>query len=141
VLWASQLRADWRIMGRFGGAISAVAAHGSFVFIGAGSRLHVFDITDPASPREIGSTPSFADNVADILVDGSRAYVAAGTDGVHVVDLSDPGAPRVIGQWDSPGSAEGVAVDGPLLYVADGPFGLAVVDITNPAAPMRIASA
>lgn len=140
-LWTFQLRADWRVTARIGGAISAVAARGSLVLVGVGSRVHVFDITDPATPREVGSTPSFADSVWDILVEGSRAYVAAGTDGVHIVDLSDPAAPGVIGRWDSPGSAEGVAVKGSQLYVADGPFGLAVVDLTNPAAPARIASA
>jgi hypothetical protein len=141
MLWTFQVCADWRVAARVGGAISAVAAHGSIAFVASGARVQVFDITDPAVPRLIGSTPSFADDVAEIVVSTSRAYVAAGTGGVYMVDLSDPAAPRVLGQWDSPGSAEGVALAGTLLYVADGPFGLAVVDVTNPAAPTPVASA
>lgn len=140
-LWTFQLRGDWRITALVGGAISAVAAHGSLAFVGVGSRLHIFDISDPTSPREVGSTRSFGDNVSHIFVDATRAYVVAGTDGVHVVDLSDSAMPRVLGQWDSPGSAEGIAIQGTLLYVADGPFGLAVVDVANPAIPTAVASA
>jgi len=141
VVASSNASADWKVTGRVGGSISAVAAQGSFVYLGIGSRLHLYDVADPASPREIGSTSSFADAVSDIVVSGSRAYVAAGTDGVHIVDTADPATPRVIGHWDSPGSAEGISVDGTSLFVADGPFGLHIVDISNPSAPAHVASA
>ncbi len=140
-LAALPARADWRVTARVGGTISAVAAQGALVFVGVGSRVHIFDVTDPSAPREVGSTQSFADNVSDIFVDASRAYVAAGTDGVQVVDVSDVNNPRRIGHWDSPGSAEGLAVDGTLLYLADGPFGLQLVDLSDPASPAPIASA
>src|SRR5688500_8949436 len=116
-LAALPARADLRVTARVGGTISAVAGQGALVFVGVGSRVHIFDVTDPSAPREVGSTQSFADNVSDIFVDASRAYVAAGTDGVHVVDVSDVNNPRRIGHWDSPGSAEGLAVDGTLLYL------------------------
>ena len=139
-LTAFPARADWRVTSRAGGTISAVAAQGASVFVGVGTRVHIFDVTDPSAPREVGSTRSFADNVSDIFVDASRAYVAAGTDGVHVVDVADVSNPRLIGQWDSPGSAEGLAVDGTLLYLADGPFGLQLVDVSDPASPAPIAS-
>lgn len=141
VVVASNASADWKVTGRVGGSISAVAAGGSFLYVGVGPRLHLYDVADPASPREIGSTPPFGDAALDVVVTGSRAYVAAGTDGVHIVDISDPASPRLIGHWDSPGSAEGIAVDGATLFVADGPFGLQIVDISNPASPAPVASA
>lgn len=137
---ALPVRADWRVTTRVGGAISAVAARGSVVFVGVGSRVHIFDVTDPAGPREVGFTESFADEVSDIFVDASRVYVAAGTEGVLVVDAADVTNPRLIGRWDSPGSAEGIAVDGTLLYLADGPFGLQLVDVSDPALPAPISS-
>ena len=133
-------RADWRVTARVGGTISAVAAEGGFVYVGVGARMHIFDVSNPAAPRETGSTDSFGDNVSDIVVGDSRAYVAAGTDGVHIVDLTDVSNPRSIGQWDSPGSAEGLAVNGTLLALADGPFGLQLVDVSDPASPAPISS-
>lgn len=133
--------AEWQVTGRVGGSISAVAAHGSLLCVGVGSRLHFYDVADSSSPREVGSTPPFGDAVLDVVVSGSRAYVAAGTDGVHILDISDPASPRLIGRWNSPGSAEGIAHDGTSLFVADGPFGLHIVDIANPAAPALVASA
>ena len=140
-LVALPARADWRVTARVGGTISAVATQGALVFVGIGTRVHIFDVTDPSAPREVGSTQSFADNVSDIFVDASRAYVAAGTDGVHLVDISEAGNPRPVGHWDSPGSAEGLAVDGTLLYLADGPFGLQLLDVSDPVSPQPIASA
>jgi hypothetical protein len=135
------LSAEWRVTGRIGGLITAVAAHGSFAYVAVGSRVNVYDVTDPAVPREIGSTAFFADDVTDILVDDSRAYIAAGTDGIYIVDISDRTAPRVIGRWDSPGTAEGIARDGSWIYVADGPFGLRIVDASDPATPRPVGSA
>jgi hypothetical protein len=138
---ASSASADWKLTGRVGGSISAVAAQGSFLYVGVGTRLYLYDVADPAAPREIGSTLSFTDWISEIFVSGSRAYIAAGTDGVHIVDIADPASPRLIGHWDSPGSAEGIAVDGTSLFVADGPFGVHIVDVSNPSAPARVASA
>lgn len=131
-------RADWRITSQVGGPITAVAARDSFAFVGIGSRVHIYDISDPASPREVGSTPAFGDRVSDIVVNASHAYIAAGTDGVHIADLTDHATPRLIGRWDSPGTAEGIAVEGALLIVADGPLGVQLVNVANPASPEAV---
>jgi hypothetical protein len=133
-------RAEWRVSGRAGGFVSAVAAQSDVVFVGVGARVHIFDITDPSVPRETGATLMFGDTVSDIVLSGSRAYIAAGTDGIHIVDVSDRTNPSTIGTWNSPGSAEGIAVDGSLMYVADGPFGLQIVDVSDPATPRPVAS-
>ena len=135
------MSAEWRVAGRIGGLITAVDANGSLVYVAVGSRVDIHDVTDPAVPRQLGSTSFFADDVTDIVVDDSRAYIAAGTDGIYIVDVSDRTAPRVIGHWDSPGTAEGIARDGTSIFVADGPFGLQVVDASDPAAPRVVGSA
>lgn len=140
-LLALPLRAEWIVTDRLGGTVAAVAVRDSILFTGVGSRLLIHDVTDPAAPREIGSTPLFRDAVADIAISGSLAYVAAGTDGVHIVEVSDDAGPRLIGHWDSPGSAESIAVSDSTLYVADGPFGLQIVDVSDPAAPVPVGSA
>jgi hypothetical protein len=141
LLMPSRLSAEWRVTGRIGGLMTAVATRGSFGYVAVGSRMNVYDVTDPAFPVEVGATSFFADDITDIVVDDSRAFVAAGTDGVSIIDISDPAALRVIGHWDTPGTAEGLAIDGEWIYVADGPFGLQVIDTTDPAAPRPVGSA
>jgi hypothetical protein len=133
--------AEWRVTGRIGGLITAVANDGTLAYVAVGSRVNVYDVTDPAVPIEVASSPFFADDVTDIVLDDSRAYVAAGTAGVYIIDISVRDTLGVIGHWDSPGSAEGIALDGTWIYVADGPFGLHVVDASDPAVPTPAGSA
>jgi parallel beta-helix repeat protein len=134
-LIGGEAAAAWRVVSQIGGPISAVAAEGDIAYIAVGSRLLVYDLSNPASPREIGSTAAFGDLVSALLVSGTRLYVTAGTAGLYVLDVTDPAAPRVIGRWDSPGSAENIAVAGTTAYLADGPFGLQIVDLSDPSAP------
>jgi hypothetical protein len=52
-------RADWRVMGQIGGPTSAVALQASLAYVAVGFRVHVYDVSESAAPREIGSTPAF----------------------------------------------------------------------------------
>jgi YVTN family beta-propeller protein len=79
--------------------------------------------------------PGFANNVD---VNGSYAYVAAGSAGLQVVDVSDRNAPVVVASRDTPGNANDVKVLGDLALVADGAAGLQVIDISNPLVPVII---
>ncbi|HBY94258.1 MAG TPA: hypothetical protein DEP84_09895, partial [Chloroflexi bacterium] len=101
------------------------------------SGLRVVDVSNPASPREVGivDTPGQSHDVA---VAGSYAYVADGESGLRVVDVSNPTSPREVGAVDTPGYAQGVAVAGNYAYVADGNSGLRVVDVSNPASPREV---
>jgi parallel beta-helix repeat protein len=141
VLLTVDLRAEWRVIGQIGGPISAVAVQGTLAYVAVGHRLHIYDISDPAAPREVGSTEPLGDVVSDLALAGSRAYVTAGKDGLHILDVGDPRSIREIGRWDSPGSAEGIAVEGTIAYLADGPFGLQIVDVSDPRSPRFLSSA
>lgn len=55
----------------------------------------------------------------DILLDGDRAYVAAGVIGLVVYDISDPFSPAAIDSADTPDEAIGVALGGTVAYVSD----------------------
>lgn len=140
MLMAVDGSAGWRVAGHIGGPISAIAVDATVLYAGVGFRLHVYDVSNPAAPREIGSTEAFGDFITGIAVANSRVYVAAGKDGLHIVDVADPANPRLVGRWDSPGSAEGVAVAGTRVFLADGPLGLQIVDVSNPAAPVLLSS-
>jgi len=131
---------NWRIAGQVGGPTSALAMRGNYAYAAEGFRLVVYDLADSSLPHETGSTPAFSDFVAAVVVDGSQAYVAAGSAGLQVVDISDPATPTVIGVWDSPGCVENVTVLGAIAYVADGPHGLEILDVSDPSRPKWISS-
>lgn len=133
--------AGWRVVGQVGGPVSAVAVRGTTAYVAVGLRLHVYEISDPSAPLEVASTGTFGDFISDVELDGTRAYVTAGKDGLHILDVSDPANPREIAVSDTPGSAEGIAIGGTVAYVADGPFGLQIVDVSDPTAPRLLSTA
>jgi|GEM_PF-2173597 Uncharacterized conserved protein len=108
--------------------------------------LRVYDLSDPARPRQIGALP--LDNVNSLALGGSadRPLLFAGVSesaqshGVQVVDLATPAAPRKLGY---------VALTAPVqrLYLHPerrnllfaGPYAHgAVVDVSDPAAPRTL---
>lgn len=130
-----------QMVGQVGGPTEAVAVQGDYAYVGVGLRLVVLDVSDPATPVEIGSTAPFPQFVKGVAVSGTVAYVAAGTAGLRIVDISTPAEPVEVGFYDTPGHAEGVAVAGQYAYVADGPYGLRIVDIASPLMPVEVAYA
>jgi hypothetical protein len=112
------------------------------------SGLHVFDVSEPSAPVEIGAIdtagfPSRIEVVEDL------AYIADWR-GLQVIDVSDPTAPAVIGSVPVSGLTADVAVENGLAYVANEPpcaicaqptvaeYGLAVIDVSDPTAPIEI---
>ncbi|MCH8334195.1 hypothetical protein IIC65_09700, partial [Candidatus Sumerlaeota bacterium] len=104
---------------------------------GSSSGFSIFVFTDPSSPFEVGSI-TVPGEAAGVAVEGSWAYVAAGSAGLLVIDVSSRGAPVLVGSYDTPGDATGVAVEDSLVYVADGFAGLAIIDVSVPAAPVLV---
>jgi len=128
----------WQMIGQIGGPTQAVTVQGKYAYLGVGLRVIVLDVTDPTSPREVGSSPPFSDFVRDIAVSGTFAYVAAGGAGLRVLSVSDPTRPEQVGSVQLRGYAEGVAVSGTTVCLADGPYGLRVIDVSNPRSPAEV---
>lgn len=131
----------WQAVGQIGGPTQAIAIQGRYAYVGVGFRLVILDVSNSAAPVEVGVTPPFPDFVEDITVQGTLAYVAAGSGGLRVVDVSNPARPVETGAWESAGYAEGVALNGKTVYLAHGPYGLCVIDVSNPARPVQIGTA
>ncbi len=81
----------------------------------AGAGLRIINVSNPSSPREVGSydTPDFAYEVAVV---GSAAFVADGIGGMIVIDVSNPGAPRQIATLA--GVTRGICISASLSYLA-----------------------
>lgn len=118
-----------------------VAVAGDVVYVADFSGgLQTVDVSDPTSPRELGSL-TLPGPVVDVEVAGSTAYLAAASGGLHIVDVSDPLSPAALGALvPEGGEVRDVAVEGNVVYLADGQFGLRIVDVSAPSSPVEIAA-
>lgn len=106
--------------------------------------LRIFDVSNPAEPREVAVVDAheLQGEPYSVAVQGDYAYVAVAENGLRVVDVAQPDSPRLAGSYDAPGSGIGldVVVAGGRAYIAgsydDGEEdreGLLVVDVGDPA--------
>ena len=106
---------------------TALAAGGRYLAVGVGSRVHVIDVSRPASPESIGAH-DFEQPVLGLAAVGDAIYVANSHDGLRRLDVSDPSAPRLSGTSATRGQAVGVAVSGTQAFVGDNSLGFDIVD-------------
>ncbi len=120
--------------------------------------MRVYDLSDPASPREFGFMPVEGIGLHRIWwVGGRYAYASAHLDGFvdHIlvtIDMKDPAKPEIVGRWWFPGMhraggetptwGEGkrwalhhMITAGDLGYAAWRDGGLTIMDLTDPTAP------
>jgi hypothetical protein len=120
------------------GSVEKLFLSGEHLYAGhVGGRFQVFDVSNPASPKESGSV-QLTGSVQGISVQGEYAFVAAFTEGLRVLDVSAPDAPEEVGSVPIPGQAFGVFVQGNYAYVAAGPAGLHVIDVSKPSGPREV---
>ena len=126
--------------------------------------VQIIDITDPASPTQVASTPprfdelfdkiSWVDDMATVQMSGRTYAVAASSsnDGVQIIDITDSEFPTQIasiaggpGWFAEPDGIVGVAItqmSGKTYAVAAGSIrdDVFIIDITEPASPAPVAS-
>ncbi len=122
----------------FGDIVRDVVLEGVYAYVAAGrAGLRIVDISDPASPREVGALNVTEDAVA-IDNTGTTIYLGDyGPSGLHVIDAGDPTAPRELGSADWRAGIWSIMVNGDYAYVADG-YDLFIFDVSDPAAPRQI---
>ena len=125
---------------QLGGMTDAVAVWGTLVCIGAGPRLLVLDVADPAAPALVGQTDPLPGLVKGVTVTGGLAYAATSEAGLYIVDLTNPTAPSLLGVYDTPSAAHTVAISGTTAFVAATTSGLLIVDVQDPTEPQLLGS-
>ena len=128
-----------RLAGQLGGSITALAAQGSYAYLGHGSRLEIYQISSPNHPAIIWRSPVLADTIADIALAGSYAFVAARNDDLYIFDIFHPDAPQQLAHFalSSGSSISAVAVQGTTAYLGTW-NGMYIVDVSNPAQPLEL---
>jgi len=116
------------------GWVSQVAVAGHHAYVGGDSGLHLFDISDSANPRLVGSYGT-GDLARGVAVVGNLAYVGCFSDGgFQVIDIADPANPRKVGGCATDQGTSKVVVSGNYAYVS-GTNVLQIIDISDPANP------
>lgn len=112
-----------------------------YLYVANDEWLRVYDVADPAAPREVSRRRS-SGGATDIAVHDRRAYLlgpATGTQtgrpSLQIVDVFDFNDPVQFGVIDATGSQGGVQTDGQFVYVE----GVQVVDVRNPERPAEVA--
>lgn len=101
--------------------------------------LMIYRITHPDSHWFRGSVALGSDEPAQVVVDGTLAYVSMGNDGFQIVDVSDPTAPALLGFIDLQGSTQAFCVRGTTAYVLS--YGnLWILDVSDPNIPTLVGS-
>ncbi len=118
---------------------NAIDVVGELAFVAGSSGLQIFDISDAAQPRSVGSHRT-TESCEGVAVIEHFAILDVGEGGLHipsrleVVDVSDPTQPRAVGElWDSwaPRSAlVTFAIQDEVLYYP-GRLGLYCIDVSN----------
>ncbi|MBD3220237.1 hypothetical protein GF314_03265 [bacterium] len=116
-------------------AIRAISE--SFLLVGGGSRLDLFEIADVHRPKRTG--PVVTDgNVTAAAIDGAMAYLVVermpGEVSLRATSLADPAAPQQIGRVDLPSTASVLVARGSRLYAQSFSHTM-VVDVADPTAP------
>ncbi|HAZ64108.1 MAG TPA: hypothetical protein DCZ72_10940 [Armatimonadetes bacterium] len=89
-----------------------------------------------AAPTRTAQTVQIGEGARRLLVNGARAYLVAGTNGLRIVDLTPVGQAALAGTYaPESGQVELAAVEGGLALVGLGRAGLAVVDVATPRSP------
>jgi hypothetical protein len=115
------------------------AVDGPLLYVIGSGKLHVADVSEPRSPKMIGTLEGLG-HVRQICVDRGVAYVTAREDGLFVVDVMEPARPRLLVHYDTIELATGIAVSGDVAFVACRTAGVELVDVCDPAHPGHLST-
>ena len=134
----------------------------SLLFVLAENGLYVYDISTPASLKQIGflanpfpppttmATFFIPQYFFDMAPRGNFIYITAGIDQLLVVDISDPSAPKIVNDFTTTKQGTTIIISGETAYLLshDGPVAfstgsdslLTAVDITDPGNPEELST-
>ncbi len=119
---------------------ASVHLEGDTVFAAGESEVYIYDVTNKASPVELGvfADETHLDTARDVHAQGNYFYVTDQWFSLVIVNVSDPSTPTFVSTvWAEFGDSYGemVFVDGNTAYYTDEDKGLQVVDVSVPATP------
>lgn len=118
--------------------VTSIYVQGNYAYVAAEfAGLQIIDVSNTASPQEVGFFNTHAGLLQDVQVSGNYAYVLGYFGGFYILDISNPASPQQVGHFNSAASY-GFAIDGNHVYIAEGFQGLRILDVSNPASPQEV---
>ncbi|HOJ00173.1 MAG TPA: hypothetical protein PLL88_01025 [Anaerolineaceae bacterium] len=112
--------------------VESIFSDGSnYLYIACGKGgLQILDITNPASPRLVGSynTRGYTE---DVYLKGKNAILADGPNGIQILDVTTPTNPAWVSEAYPLAYTYDVEMSGNTLFAAAGGSGLLVVDLND----------
>ncbi|MFM9946001.1 MAG: LVIVD repeat-containing protein [Bacteroidia bacterium] len=129
-----------------GGSLARFCIANSHLYVVDNSTLHVYSISDPANPKNIGSV-NLGFGIETIFYHDNFLYIGS-NNGMVICSLSNPAQPVVTGNYRHVTSCDPVVVQGDIAYVtlrtgtrcSQGINVLDVVDISNKSNPVSLKS-
>lgn len=127
------------------GAALGITVHGNYAYVADGTDvawwqsggLRILDISNPSSPKEVGSLVNdHLRNARDVKIMNGYAYVLSG--GLTIVDVRNPRDLNEVGFLELRFVVD-LSLSGHYAFVAAGSNGVFVIDIENPANPIEVA--
>lgn len=124
--------------------IETIFSYGQKLFIGSATAMYIFDLTDPAKPKQESRVQHF--RACDpVITQGTTAFVTLRGGNVcggvlnalMTYDVKDTKNPVLKAQLPLT-SPYGLGVQDSALYVCDGAKGLAVFNVKNPQQPVLL---
>ena len=122
------------------GPTMAARVAGKMLYSIGRGKLHVFDISQPADPKPLGTLDGLG-ATRQIEVESQVAYITAREDGVFIVDVGNPRKPKLLCHYDPIEVATGMDVSGDVMFVACRSHGVELVDVSNPKKPQHLGTA
>jgi len=111
-----------------------------YIYVADGeSGLRVLDVTDPASPFEVGNYAPSEGAFSEVAIFGRTAYVIDPEFGLRLIDVTDPYSPLEVGSVgvDINVPLADVTVSSDCAYVASYD-GFHVIEVSTPSSPFEV---
>lgn len=118
---------------------TAVQVAGSYAFVATSTSLKVYNISNPATPGQVGQVTVPGDPV-DVAISGAHAFVTSDSKAVHVIDISSPADPKLVTSISMALTPRSVFVHNQKAYVAAGESQVEIIDVADPAHPQILES-
>ncbi len=132
------LDSDFRFVNAIRGDILAIETMGSYLYVGHGANLEIYDLTDPTDPVLMSST-MMRGSVSGISIQGDFAYVESAYYYFTIMDISDRTDPQILGSYLAEDWLRPPVIRGNFAYLFEY-RDFIILDISNPWNPYRISS-
>jgi len=118
--------------GHIGGTLKACALHENLAAFSTGPELHLIDVSNSGSPKELGKILLLSQiQELSFSPDGKSILVADGRGGLRIIDVTNAKEPNEVATYGHRGAVEHVLQRGNVIYLASKLDGMQILKSEN----------